>query len=622
MMSRYVFLFEEVKRMAGECDSKYKNTRPCKDDLYEFLDYNDWFGMMQRGKGNDIEVALNQRGMEALSLWLNGYKQKAGVKTALLIDAYKAKYPRTVNALKKYIEDGDLQDENYVYQTLDFLLYTIASDDEVFDDEKSQQLLQKGVNELSLAAGTFISDFISEVNKHTGKWEYRFEKRKLETNNDAYDFRSFVVMAYCVFNTESWKANRMIEKAVVDQRSADLWLWIALHFIAALRTSDIKRLPVPMDTEDHDDVISGLLAGEYEEMAEKTARQWSMQLQFMMTVPSKTSGHSDVPNIKVFIPESLMIPFGVMLLVNRIHHKSEEQLLTVNNEFYLLKGFFGDRFMEVCGGRRFSSRRANKAYLQGIEALGSDGTNAKGYMLAALARSHKGGIGSLPETTDVYLRDENFSGYKPEFILREMFERGIFGFIPVMLLRLYDEENFLKIDVHSQTQLIKQIGLDGYQLECITDKVDQALVRVKECTAAYVLNHYVSGDREAVGGLLEKLVAECAPAKQPEYFCLRIAAGDKCACPDRGSCLGCGYEVYTKASLNIVVKEFHRLYKSKENGDSFEEKRCRSLLEKVLVPAITQMLASMKTLYKTDMEESIMMDILEGGIRNDHSDGE
>lgn len=622
MMSRYVFLFEEVKRMAGECDSKYKNIRPCKDDLYEFLDYNDWFGMKQRGTGDDIEVILKARAVEALSLWLKGYGQKAGVKTALLMDAYKDKYPRTVDALMKHIETGNLQDENCVYQSLDFLFFTIVSDDEVFDDEKSQCLLQKGVEELSLAAGRFISDFISEVNKNTGRWEYRFEKRKLVSNNDAYDFRSFAVMAYCVFHTESWKANSMIEKAVVDQRSADLWLWIALHFVAALRPSDIKRLPVPMDMEDHNEVIAGLLSGEYEEMAEKIAKQWTMQIQFMMTVPSKTSGYRGVPIIKVFIPESLIVPFGVMLLTNRIHHKSEDQLLTVNNEFYLMKGFFGDRFMEACGGRRFSSRRANKAYLQGIEALGSDGTNAKGYMLAALARSHKGGIGSLPETTDVYLRDENFSGYKPEFILREMFERGIFGFIPVMLLRSYDEENFLKLDVHSQTRLIKQIGLDGYQLECIADSVGQALIRVKECTAAYVLNHYVTGDREAVGGLLEKLVAECAPAKQREFFCLRIAAGDKCACPDRGSCLGCGYEVYTKASLHIVAKEFRRLYKAKEAADGFEEMRCRNLLEKVLVPAITQILASMKTLYKTDMEESIMLDILEGGMRYDHSDGE
>lgn len=58
-------------------------------------------------------------------------------------------------------------------------------------------------------------------------------------------------------------------------------------------------------------------------------------------------------------------------------------------------------------------------------------------MMAALARSHKGGIGTLPEITDVYLKDANFTGYSPEFILREMFERGIFGFIPAILLEMY-----------------------------------------------------------------------------------------------------------------------------------------------------------------------------------------
>lgn len=116
-MSRYVFLFEEVKRMTGECGSKYKNTRPCKDDLYEFLDYNDWFGMKRRGKGDDIEVILTSRAQEALALWLKGYRQEAGVKTALLMDTYKDKYPRTVSELMKHIGNGGIQDENLSVHT-------------------------------------------------------------------------------------------------------------------------------------------------------------------------------------------------------------------------------------------------------------------------------------------------------------------------------------------------------------------------------------------------------------------------------------------------------------------------------------------------------------------------
>jgi hypothetical protein len=34
----------------------------------------------------------------------------------------------------------------------------------------------------------------------------------------------------------------------------------------------------------------------------------------------------------------------------------------------------------------------------------------KGYMLAALARSHKGSVGNLAKTTEIYLKDAQFSG--------------------------------------------------------------------------------------------------------------------------------------------------------------------------------------------------------------------
>lgn len=620
MNDGYVFLFEEIMKMSLECGSKYNGRRVCRDDLYEFLDYNDWFGMEQRGTGFDVEVIMNRQSKEAITLWLKGYKQKAQVKAALLLEAFEGRYPETVKAFRAYIDKNSLHEENCIWQVLDFMFFNLADDTEIFDDERSQLMLRKGIDELSIAAGRLFTGFIADNNNETGKWEYRFEKRKLDDDNDAYDFRTFALMAYCVFNTEYWISNDMIRKAVDDSRYADLWLWVALHFICALRPSDMVRLPVPWIAEERETIINNLLAGDYEEMAGAIARQWSMQIQTGMTVPSKTSKYNGIPNLKVFIPESLIIPFGVMLLAILVHHKEGDALLAVNNEHYLLTGFFGNRFTEVCGKGRFSSRKANKAYLQGIEALGSDGTNAKGYMLAALARSHKGGIGTLPETTDVYLRDENFSGYKPEFILREMFERGIFGFIPVMLLRSYDEENFLKLDVHSQTKLINEIGLDGYQLERVTGMVDHALVKIRECTAVFISNNYATSDREAAGRLLEKLAADCAPSKQTEYLCLMIAAGDGCACPDRGTCLGCGYEIYTKAAFHSIVKEFRRLYDAKKDAEGIDATRYKGLMEKVITPAITQMLASMKILYKDNAEEDIMMDILEGGLTGDYSD--
>ena len=618
-MNDYVFLFEETRKIAQECNSKYKGLRVNKDDLYEFLDYNNWFGMERKGVGDDIEVVMNIKTRTALELWLRVDKQPPKVKTELLLENFEKKYPRTTDVVKRFIESEDAWDKAYTWQMLDFMFFNIKTDDDIGDDAKLLELLRKGLDELSVVAGEFLIRFISFEDEQSSRWEYRPDRRKITETRGAYDFAAFAVMAYVVFNTESWKEHDLIQKAVKEPRYASLWLWIALHFISALRFSDMKRLPVPMVTEGKEIIISRLLSDEYDDLALSAAMYWRMQLQMEELTPSKTSRHKNVPNIKVFIPTSLMIPIGVMLLAVFIHHEDDEPLITVNNDYYLIKGFFGERFVDACGGRRFSSRRANKAYLQGIESLGKDGANAKGYMLAALARSHKGGIGSLPETTDVYLRDENFSGYTPEFIIKEMFERGIFGFIPVMLLKSYDEETFLELGVHEQTELIKSIGLDGCQLEQVTGTVDRALVKVRECTRLFMTNSAVADCREAAERLLEKIAAGIAAAKQPEYFCLRVAAGDGCACADRVTCLGCGYEIYTKAAFYSVVKEFRRLYLAKKSAKGIDAIRYGVLIEKAVTPAITQMMTSMKALYGSDKEMEVIMDILEGGLDDDSS---
>lgn len=618
-MNDYVFLFEETRNIAQECNSKYKGLRVNKDDLYEFMDYNNWFGMERKGAGDDIEVVMIIKTRTALELWLRGYKQPPKVKTELLLENFEKKYPRTTDVVRRFIESEDAWDKAYTWQMLDFMFFNIKTDDDIGDDAKLLELLRKGLDELSVVAGEFLIRFISFEDEQSSRWEYRPDRRKITETRGAYDFAAFAVMAYVVFNTESWKEHDLIQKAVKEPRYASLWLWIALHFISALRSSDMKRLPVPMVTEGKEIIISRLLSDEYDDLAFSAAMYWRMQLQMEELTPSKTSRHKNVPNIKVFIPTSLMIPIGVMLLAVFIHHEDDEPLITVNNDYYLIKGFFGERFVDACGGRRFSSRRANKAYLQGIESLGKDGANAKGYMLAALARSHKGGIGSLPETTDVYLRDENFSGYTPEFIIKEMFERGIFGFIPVMLLKSYDEETFLELGVHEQTELIKSIGLDGCQLEQVTGTADRALVKVRECTRLFMTNSAVADCREAAERLLEKIAAGIAAAKQPEYFCLRVAAGDGCACADRGTCLGCGYEIYTKAAFYSVVKEFRRLYLAKKSAKGIDAIRYGVLMEKAVTPAITQMITSMKALYGSDKEMEVIMDILEGGLDDDSS---
>jgi len=347
MMNDYVFLFEETRKIAQECNSKYKGLRVNKDDLYEFMDYNNWFGMERKGAGDDIEVVMNIKTRTALELWLRGYKQPPKVKTELLLENFEKKYPRTTDVVRRFIESEDAWDKAYTWQMLDFMFFNIKTDDDIGDDAKLLELLRKGLDELSVVAGEFLIRFISFEDEQSSRWEYRPDRRKITETRGAYDFAAFAVMAYVVFNTESWKEHDLIQKAVKEPRYASLWLWIALHFISALRSSDMKRLPVPMVTEGKEIIISRLLSDEYDDLALSAAMYWRMQLQMEELTPSKTSRHKNVPNIKVFIPTSLMIPIGVMLLAVFIHHEDDEPLITVNNDYYLIKGFFGERFVDA-----------------------------------------------------------------------------------------------------------------------------------------------------------------------------------------------------------------------------------------------------------------------------------
>lgn len=613
MEDRYVFLFEEVQVMAKGNDSKYRNVQKCRDDLLEFLDVNEWFGMSKRGADKNIEVIITDKALSSLELWINAYGRPADEKVKILFDTYRMKFPNTCKHLKEYFGRNSLLDKRCGCQILNFLFFTIKDDSELFVDESAKRLLEKAESELSSVGTGHIAKFISELDKSGLSWQYKIEPRKpKDIKIEAYNITDFSVMAYCVFNEAHWKKQGMIKKAVMEKRCADMWIFVALHFVCGVRRTDMIHMPVPVLIESKTVIRNRLLAGDADKDALQVVDDWVYRMRFLRSKPSKTASYTDIPELKVFIPESLRKPFGIILLTVLLHHEEDTPLFEIVNEYNKLKSFFGNEFMKACGESRFVTRSATKAYLQGIEAIGDDGCSARGYILAALARSHKGSIGSFPEITDVYLRDENFSGYKAEFILREMFERGIFGFIPVMLLRSFEEEKFLSLSVSDQTKLIKVIGLDAGQIEDITGLVDRALLNVRECTGLLFQNGVA--EKKAVETILTRMVGDHSPAKNPEYICLRIAAKDRCINTDRTSCLGCGYEVYTKAAFYNIVKEYRLLNKKRKIASDSDAERYRQIIKNVIIPSIQEILLSMKVMYP-DADNDILLDILEGGMQ-------
>ena len=612
MKAESVNLLEAVCQEAESLGSLFRDNIPGRDALWAFLDANGWFGMERDGSGREARVVSLEPMRAALDLWLRAYGRSREEKIALMLEAYAPKFPRTCRMFREFVSATDSENQDSAWKLLDFLLSSLEREIDEYDAGAIRDLVTEANRALSLTAMRLLTDFLRfSVNEI---WIYQFRSRQLvKTENGAYTLEDFSVMAYVIFNEESWKARDLIRKASEKRKYAELWLFAALHFVCAVRKTDIVRLPVPDLPYPSIELRGRILRGLF---TRQEARAVSEEILFRLDMkplnPNKTKRYR-APSLKLFIPESLLEPLGVILALSLSWREPDDPFVSVKAELSDMYDFFGEEFVKAAGGKRFRSRRANKAYLQGIELTADEGNGAKGYMLAALARSHKGGIAKLAQTTDIYLRDANFSGCSPEFILREMFERGVFGFIPALLLENYAGKAFRRLGVSAQTELIRLIGLDALQIESVTDAVMKSFRQSSEIVKSLLREQ--CGDKSSLAAVLQKIASGAAPSRQSELLCLRVAAGCPCCEPDRSGCLGCRYEIYTKSAMRLFMKEYVRLNREKADADAFQRERLENILEKGVLPAVGEMLASVPMLYP-GAELEPLYDIMERGIRD------
>lgn len=603
-------LFDEVLKDAAQLQSRYRDICRCRDDLLGFLDRNGWFGQLPEGAGREMAVGDYESMRGPVRLWLSAYQKTPREKLSLLLDAYSGQMPETCGLYRKFAAREGIEDEPGGWKILDFILSACDRELSGYSTEELDCLMEKTSEMLPVRSTKLFAKFAAEVSGNGSSCRYDIHPRRQEgRRKGAYPVREFSVMAYCIFNEESWKENRLVEKALDSARYADLWLFAALHFLGALRQTDITRLPVPSLPCPADAVEGMLRSGNYrEEDLRNVSEELLLRLKYLPMYPSKTERYQGVPELKLFIPESLKAAAGLILTVKLLHHKEGEPLVRPIQDIVSVRKFFGVAFTEALGERRFQTRRANRSYLQGIELVtANEPGRPKGYMLAALARSHRGGIATLPEVTDLYLKDASFSGYRPEFILREMFERGIFGFIPALLLERYAGDTYRCLDVSRQTELIRCIGLDAGQLEEVTLLVERSLEAGREIVAAL--------PEDRLGPALQMVASGAAASRQAETLCLCTAAGMACRDPLRGGCIGCGYEIYTKAAFHLLMKEYTTITELKNTAAGPERERLKNILVRGIIPAVGQMIESLPVLYPgADME--IMTGMLERRLRN------
>jgi len=618
-LTGYKNLFEYATGHGKAINSLYKGTANDRMNILAFMDANNWFDMGYAMEGRIpwvAEVDLH-RIQAPLTLWLSAYRKPGRDKIDLMLKHFENIYPETCRLYNRFITDRNLFDEPSAWKLLDFLLSEPAKDITCFDETDIDNMIQQIENGATRAVAQLFSDFLNTIKldgKPLTEWKYIFNSRGDPMSiNDAYSIGDFSVMAYCVFNEEMWLRQRLLEKATANKAYAGLWLFVALHFVCALRSGDMERIPAPALPYDGDVVLDKITGGTFtKKEASALVDEVRMRLEMKPMKPSKTFTHENVPDIKLFVPESLKAPLGTIMAIVLAHHpeiRAGSEFIKSFDSLSTMRRFFGEAFISAIGNRRFSSRRCNKSYLQGLDLAGADEPGKpKGYMLATLARSHKSGIGKLAETTGAYLRDARFSGYSPKFIIRQMFERGVFSFIPAALLEMYAGAEYTKLPVGSQTKLIGVLGLTAYQIESLAETVERVMIRSKNAVADVIKNPATI--KENVGAMLQNIASGAAPGRQDGFLCLMTAAGQGCPYPGRGGCIGCGYEIYTKTAMYALMREYVRLAGCAKDTGPTDAPRFIKLIELAVKPAVAEILASAKLFYP-DEDVSGLLDIME-----------
>lgn len=599
-------LLELAEALSASNPSFTAQNQKCQDEFLAFLTVNDFFGVSLSDRNLKAADMLYVNSNDAvriqpnLELWLRSYGADSDEKLKLLTERMTDLYPRTGVLFADFLEYSEA-DSNAAWKLADYLCFALRRELNAMDEQELHQLAAEMDRELPLNSARLFSGlllFAKERGQLQAGWVYQFNSRAETGVVEAYDTLDFLKMAYIIFNEDAWEQERLLEKALQSGKHANLWLFVALHFICGWRGTDLVRLPMPKLPCDGKRIREQLATGSFE--PESLITELEFRLRFVPLEPQKTQAYENVPELKLFVPESLRKPIGIILAVAASHNESVAPsgcfLQRAGESKSQIISFFGQDFAAACGGRGFHSRRANKAYLQGIEMMASDSAGKpKGYMLAALARSHKGGFGTLPNTTEIYLRDAKFSGYRPEFIAREMFERGVFSFIPSLMMEMYAQDDYTALPIPVQTKVLAEIGIEASGLESMTKTVESALAKAHHAIAEILKRP--EDIRGSIADILQNIASSNAPGKQDGCLCLMTASGFPCVDADRSSCIGCGYEIYTKTILYRLSKEYSRLLARRNESGPAEALRCTKLLKESVMPAITEILLTIKRHY-------------------------
>lgn len=598
-----VFVKDVLEKVLIDLD---KDTPATREKVSQFLLDNTWFGLSIDRSNFTVSEADADVLKDKLECYLSA---QSGLKS--ISGIFKQRYSATQEYFKEYVKLNNLDEASQFYLQ-DFLAYYLSKDLFLYNDKELEKLIELATETLSKSNGDDCIAFASWLlQKGVTRYRNTYEmtsRYTLEDKNGAYELNDYLKLMFYLFNDNYIQENEMLAQAASSKDYADTWLYLALHFICALRTTDLERIGHPQLPREPEEVLAAVKEGTWDTSeARKTLLSITTRLTYLNITPTKTQRASNVSQLKFHVPESCQVLIGTLLAVCEAHyHLFEENgidgpLIRKITDYERISRYMGDEIGSFFLERDFSSRSANKSYLQAVAMLADDvlneksELNIKGYFLAALARSHKGSYDEFAQTTTAYLKDTQLGQLQPEMVAKELFERGVLSMVPSMLLTIVTRGKYKELSPNQQTQMIKELDLSPAEIEKTLELSVRADTRSQKALQVVVEEQMRPNQLLTV---CHRIGNGEAFSKQAESMCLLSALGRFCPYDDRKHCVGCTYELQTTSTLLLLIGEFNRLNRQYgEVQNDLEKGKIRAILEHQLKPCLTEMLQALSDQY-------------------------
>lgn len=618
-------LVDYIDKLAS--DYNIKDTE-FKLNLSAFLVKNKWFGIKITLESGNILVDESQLKKKSVLIdeFCRNYNKSSIDKFDILFNDFAKQFPDTAKYFQKYSTSAKLNTE-VSYYILDFMLTNLVGELYNSNDREIEDLLNIAHTVLSKMYCDLMADYINWL-RNKRKTVYRniyyvnsYSDRA--KNSEAYQPNEYLKILYYLFNHDYIVDNNMYVEAAQSKNYVDTWLFLSLHFLCALRNTDLIRIPHPRLVSSPADTLNQVASGTFSAADAKIVLNsvvW--HLDAIMLRPNKTSRISGISTVKFHVPTTLEAHIGTLFAIAEAHFRlksldSEEPLIRIITSYEAINRYMGNDIGDLFLEADFRSRAANKSYLQMVELLSDDilgvteDFHVKGYILAALARSHKGSYGDFAKTTSIYIKDAKMSGYTADIVARELFERGVLSCNSSMLLKMITNGEYQKLSVENQTKLIKKLNMSPLDIEQSVATMKNNLNR----SVAVVDNIYKNLSKEKILTILHRIGSNQAASKCDGCLCIITAQGKLCPYPDNANCIACEYEISTKTTLYLMVQEYHRLNKLyKTTTNDIEKARYKYMAQTVIIPAINDMLAEVEAQYGSEGLESLEYILSQGRL--------